>query len=145
MAKYFQGKFKPKNPKKYKGDPTNIVYRSSLEFKFMRWCDENKDVISWASEEVIVPYVSPIDGKKHRYFPDFTIEVKTKDNRLERIMVEIKPESQTKPPKAKNEKTKSYLNEVKTWGVNSAKWEAAKEWCRLRNYKFEIITEKDLT
>jgi len=59
-------------------------------------------------------------------------------------MIEVKPYGQTHAPKAQKRLTKKYLNEVKTWGVNQAKWEAAMEYCKDRNWKFQILTEKEL-
>ena len=143
MAPY-QGYFKPKNPQKYKGDPTNIIYRSSWELKLMRFLDERKDIIKWSSEEIIIPYRSPIDGKWHRYFPDFLVTKINKDGILETALIEVKPKSQTQPPKRQNKITKRYLTEVKTWGVNEAKWSAANEYCKDRGWSFHIFTEKEL-
>lgn len=77
MATY-KGRYKPKHPQKYKGDPSNIIYRSSWELKFMKWCDMRPDVLEWQSEEFFIPYKHPIDGKMHRYFPDFYVKVRTK-------------------------------------------------------------------
>lgn len=150
MGKYFQGCFKPKNPCKYKGDPTNIIYRSSWEFRFMNWCDEHSEVLEWSSEEVVIPYVSPIDGRRHRYFPDFRIKIKTKDGTIKTLLIEIKPDKETKPPSVSKKLTKtgklsrSYLREVETWGKNSAKWKAAKEYCDDRGYEFLVMTENHL-
>ena len=93
MAKYHQGKYNIKIPNKYSGDPTNVVYRSSWELKFMNWCDNNSSVLSWSSEETIVPYRSPIDMKLHRYFLDFKIKVNSNDG-IKTYLVEIKPSSQ---------------------------------------------------
>ena len=138
----YQGKFKPRNPDKYKGDPSNIVYRSSWELKAMLRFDQDSNVIWWQSEETVIPYRSPMDGKIHRYFVDFTI--KTKDKVM---LIEVKPKSQTIPPvlkEGKSPKTKRYINEVCTWGVNDAKWKAAREYCKDRNYEFVILTEDNL-
>jgi len=143
MATY-KGYFKPKNPQKYKGDPTNIVYRSRWELKFMSYVDNHDDIISWSSEEVIVPYISPVDGKRHRYFPDFLITKINNEGKKETLMIEIKPFKQTKPPEIQTKKTKTYLNEVFTWGINSAKWAAAEEYCKDKGYKFVIMTENEL-
>lgn len=144
MRKY-QGFFKPKNPQKYKGDPTSIVYRSSWELKLMLYLDSKKDVVSWGSEEVIIPYRSPIDGKIHRYFPDFIVTKINNEGRKETAIIEVKPYSQTIPPKIPgNKNSKKFLTEVKTWGVNEAKWKAASEYCRDRNWTFHIFTEKEL-
>lgn len=140
----FQGFFKPKNPKKYKGDPTNIVYRSSWEFRVMVYLDERKEVINWSSETVIVPYRSPIDGKIHRYFPDFVVTKINKEGKKETVMIEVKPFYQTVPPKKTNKITKKYLTEVRTWGINEAKWKAAKDYCLDRGWSFHIFTENEI-
>ena len=140
----FQGFFKPKNPQKYKGDPTNIVYRSSWEFRMMTYLDERKEVINWGSETIIVPYRSPIDGKVHRYFPDFIVTKINKEGKKETVMIEVKPFYQTVPPKKTNKITKKYLTEVQTWGINDAKWKAAKEYCEDRGWSFHIFTENEI-
>jgi len=142
--KTYKGKFKPRNPLKYKGDLTNIVYRSLWELKFMKWCDENPSVLEWGSEIVIVPYVSPLDNKVHRYFVDFYIKGRNKNGETEKYLVEIKPERFTKPPEVPKKKTKRFIDEVFQYAVNEAKWKAAFEFCQDRNVKFMIITEKDL-
>ena len=110
----FQGFFKPKNPQKYKGDPTDIVYRSSWEFRLMTYLDERKEIVSWGSETIIVPYRSPIDGKIHRYFPDFIVTKINKEGKKETVIIEVKPFYQTVPPKKTNKITKKYLTEVRT-------------------------------
>jgi len=140
----YSGLFKPSNTQKYIGDHTNIVYRSSWEVKVMDWLDRNPDVVSWQSEEIIVPYKSPVDGRYHRYFPDFVIKVKTKENKLKIMMLEVKPDKQTKEPEKRKRVTKQYINEVVTWGVNQAKWKAAEEYCLDRGWEFKIITEHHL-
>ena len=140
----YSGKFTPKNPQKYVGDYTNIIYRSSWECKVMTYLDKTEDVISWASEELIIPYISPVDIKYHRYFPDFLVKVRTKDNKLRTILIEVKPKKQTQEPEKKKRVTKQYINEVVTWGVNQAKWKAAEEYCLDRNWEFQIWTEKEL-
>jgi len=139
-----KGRFKPRNPRKYKGDPTNIIYRSSWELKFANWCDCNEAVIQWQSEEFAIPYKSPIDGKYHRYFPDFLVEIKNADGNIETWVVEIKPSHQTKEPRPQTRMTKKYINEVKTYAINKYKWDYAVEWCKDRNYKFVIFTEREL-
>jgi len=138
--KFYQGKFKPQNPKKYRGDPTKIVYRSSWELSFMSYLDKSPDVVWWASEEMNIPYVSPIDGKRHRYFPDMIFQNK----KGKTFMVEIKPHAQTREPQKKSRITKKYLNEVKTWGINQAKWKSALAYCKKRDWEFKLITEADL-
>lgn len=140
---YKQGFFKPRFPKKYIGDPTNIVYRSAWEKRVMQSLDENTMIIRWASEEVIIPYLSPVDGRYHRYFPDFYVEAKAGDS-IKKLLIEVKPQAQTQPPKSPNRKTKRYLTEVMTYGVNQAKWKAAREYCLDKGWEFQIITEADL-
>ena len=140
----YSGKFTPKNPQKYKGDPTNIIYRSSWELKLMMWFDTHPDVLEWSSEEIVIPYRSPIDGKVHRYFPDFYVRKRNKDGMVETIIVEVKPFAQTQEPKKQKKVSKQYINEVKTWGINSYKWKAARDYCEDRKWKFQIITEKEL-
>ena len=139
MALY-QGFFKPKNPQKYKGDHTNIVYRSSWELKLMHRLDDDPNIMQWSSEETIIPYKSPIDGRWHRYFVDFYV----KKTNGEVLLVEVKPKAQTVPPKVQSKKTKRYINEVVTWGKNQAKWAAAEEYCKDRKWKFVIMTEVEL-
>ena len=141
---YKQGLYKLKNPKKYKGDPYNVVYRSSWELRAFKWLDHNTHVIEWGSEELAVPYISPIDNKNHRYFPDLIVKVKKFDGNIVTYMIEIKPYAQTIEPKPKKRVTKGYINEVCTWGINNAKWSAAKEYCKHRDWEFKLLTEKDL-
>ena len=140
----YKGKFRPKFPNKYKGDPSNIIYRSLWERNCMVYFDQNPSVLKWSSEEVIVPYKSPIDGRWHRYFPDFLIRVRNKEGMTETILIEVKPLKETREPKKRSRVTKQYLYEVRTWGINNAKWKAAKEYCKDRKWKFMIITEKEL-
>ena len=143
-TKTYKGKFRTKNPLKYKGDVGNIVYRSLWELRFMKWCDQSPSIIEWGSETVIIPYVSPVDRKVHRYFVDFYIKVKSKNNTTEKYLIEIKPEKFTKPPEIPKKKTKRFIDEVFQYGVNEAKWKAAFEFCTDRNMKFIVLTEKDL-
>ena len=143
MATY-KGFFKPKNPQKYRGDPTNIIYRSGWELKLMLYLDEHKDVVNWGSEELIIPYRSPIDGKVHRYFPDFIVTKINKQGLRETAIIEVKPKKQTVPPQKQSKVTKRYLTEVKNWGINEAKWKAATEFCKDRGWSFHIFTEQEL-
>ena len=140
----YSGLFKPKNPQKYIGNPNNIVYRSSWECKVMTWLDNNHDIISWASEELIIPYKSPVDNRWHRYFPDFVVKVRTKDGKLKTMILEIKPKKQTLPPEPRKRVTKQYINEVATYGVNQSKWKAATEYCADRGWEFRVLTEEHL-
>ena len=139
----YKGYFNPRNPQKYRGDPTNIIYRSRWELLVMQKLDAHPDVVSWSSEEIIVPYRSPIDGRIHRYFVDFVF-TKINNGKKETVMAEIKPYNQTMPPPKQQKTNKRYINEVVTWGINEAKWKAAQEYCADRGWKFQIITEKEL-
>lgn len=134
----YKGRFRPSNPKKYRGDFTNIIYRSLWELKFMRECDSHPDIVEWASEEVIIPYRNIVDGKMHRYFPDFWVRKINNDI----ILVEIKPSTQSIPPQKKSKITKRYIEEVTTWGTNLSKWRAAQQYCDNRGWTFMVITEK---
>lgn len=140
----YQGRFVPKNPAKYKGDITNIIYRSSYELKFMNWCDLNSSILEWGSEEIVIPYRSPLDNKLHRYFVDFHVKIRDSNNNKKMYLVEVKPHRFTQEPKIPKRRTKRFINEVKQWGVNLAKWEAATEFCKDRNWEFKLITEKEL-
>lgn len=140
----YSGRFTPKNPKKYGGDPTNIIYRSLWELRVMKYLDDNPSVLEWKSEEIAIPYISPVDNRRHRYFPDFIVKVKKAGGDIKTLMLEVKPEHQTKEPKVQKKKTKKYLTEVMTWGVNQAKWKAAEEYCLDMGWEFKLITEREL-
>jgi hypothetical protein len=141
---FHKRKYKPVNPDKYTGDHTNIVMRSSWETKFAIWCDKNPSVLKWSSEETIVPYVSPIDNKAHRYFIDFKIQIRKTDGSVKTYLVEIKPDSQTRPPIPPSRKTKRFLQEVMVWGVNEAKFKAANNYAKDRGWEFIVLTENHL-
>lgn len=140
----YSGKFTPRNPRKYAGDHKNIIYRSSWECRVMDWLDRNPSIVTWASEELIIPYISPVDGKKHRYFPDFLVKVVNKEGQTKTLLLEIKPKKQTKEPVKKKRITKQYIYEVTTWGVNQAKWKAAEEYALDRGWEFKVLTEDHL-
>ena len=140
----YKGKYQPSFPKKYKGDPTNIVYRSLWERTFMKYCDTNENIVEWFSEEICVPYRSPIDNKIHRYFPDFYIKVKESNGSIKKYIIEIKPKKQTIEPQVQKRKTKGYIYEVYEYAKNQAKWKAAEEWCADKGYEFKVLTEDDL-
>ena len=139
-----KGKFIPRNVSKYRGDYKNIIYRSSWELKFMKYCDLNKSILEWGSEEIVIPYRSPLDNRVHRYFVDFYIKVKDINGNLQRYLIEVKPKKQTKEPKVQQRMTKRYIYEVTEYAKNQAKWAAAKDFCDDRNYKFMLITEDEL-
>ena len=137
----YKGRYNPVNPKKYKGNPQNIIYRSLWERKFMVYCDTNDKVLEWGSEEIIIPYISPWDSKVHRYFPDFYIKVKQSSGNLKKFIIEVKPKKQTRPPKPVERKTKRWIKEVRTFGINEAKWKHATKWCKDNDMEFKILTE----
>ena len=135
--------YKPFFPEKYAGDPTNIVMRSSWETKFALWCDNNPHVVKWSSEETIVPYRCPTDGKVHRYFIDFKITFNNKKTYL----VELKPKKQTVPPEQKSTKKrarKQYITEVLAYVKNQAKWKAADAYAKSTGTEFQVWTEDTL-
>ena len=140
----YKGKYSPSYPRKYKGDPTNIVYRSLWERKFMVYCDLNENILEWGSEEIVMPYRSPVDGRVHRYFPDFYVKVKESTGKIKKMIIEIKPKRQCSPPVKPKRQTKGYLREAYEYAKNQAKWEAASEWCKDRGYIFKVFTEKEL-
>ena len=140
----YSGKFKPKNYKKYKGDPTKIFYRSLWERKFMVYCDNNSNIVEWGSEEIIIPYISPVDKKIHRYFPDFYVKLVNKQGQVVRHIIEVKPKKKLSPPKEQTRKTKKFIREVAEYVVNQAKFKAADNYCKDRRYGFRILTEDHL-
>ena len=140
----YSGKYRPTNPRKYKGDPTNVIYRSLWERKFMQWCDLNSNIMEWGSEEFFIPYRSPVDKRVHRYFPDFYVKCRTTNGTTAKYVIEVKPLKQTSPPEKKKRVTKKYLTEVTRYAINEAKWLAAKKYCNQRNMVFKILTEKEL-
>jgi hypothetical protein len=141
----YKGRYTPKNPNKYKGNPHRIVYRSLWERKFMKYCDFNDAVLEWGSEEIIIPYLSPWDGRVHRYFPDFYIKVKQHNGMVKKFIIEVKPKKQCSPPtKTPKRKTNKWFKEVHTWGINEAKWKHASEWCANNDMEFKILNEDHL-
>ena len=140
----YKGKFRPRITKKYKGDYTNIIYRSLWELKFMKYCDSNQNILEWGSEEIIIPYISPLDNRPHRYFPDFYIKVRENTGKIKKMIIEIKPKKQCIEPKVQKIKTKSYVREVCEYVKNQAKWEAATDFCKDRMMDFKVLTESEL-
>jgi len=141
----YKGKYIPINRKKYVGNSSQVIYRSLWERKLMVYCDRNEKVIEWGSEEVIVPYRSPWDGKMHRYFPDFYIKIKQGDGTYKKFIIEVKPKAQCKEPiKTPKRKTRKWYKEVQTWGINQAKWKSAIDYCENRGMEFKILTEDHL-
>ena len=143
-SKYHQGLFHPRHPEKYVGDVNNIVYRSSWELRFLQICDSNDNIIQYASEEFSIPYLSPIDNKVHRYYPDYLIKVKESNGSIKKYVIEVKPKRQTEKPKKRSRVTKTYINEMRLYAVNQAKWKYAQEFCKDNLLEFKIITEEQL-
>ncbi len=140
---FVQGIYKPKNSQKYIG--STPVYRSMMELKAFRYLDNNPNVLSWSSESVVVPYISPADGRMHRYFVDLVAKLKSKDGTIKKLLIEVKPEKQTKPPtESANKKQKTMIYERYHFAINTAKWKAAQEWCKSKGYTFIILNEKHL-
>jgi hypothetical protein len=145
MAESIKSLYKPEYPNKYKGNPNNIICRSSWERKFCRWCDLNENILEWGSEEFFIPYFDPTTNRIRRYFPDFIIKVREQTGEIKKYVIEVKPKRQTIPPvQTSKKRTRTYITEVKTYAMNQAKWEAAKEWCKDRMIEFRIITENEL-
>ena len=144
MAAYYQGLFRPKNIDKYVGDSTKIVFRSSWELRAMKFFDEHPSILKWGSEELPIPYVSPVDNKLHRYFVDFIVKYRDNKGLIKKMMVEVKPSRQTRPPENTGRNKRRYLNEMVTYAVNDAKWRAAKAFGAAHGMEFVIITEKEL-
>jgi len=143
--KYYQGRFTPKNYEKYKGNYKNIIYRSSWELRFMKYCDENANILEWGSEEFSIPYFDTTTNKIRNYFPDFIIKIKENSGKIKKYIIEVKPEKQTKPPtQNKNKRKKTFITEALAYEKNIAKWKAATEFCLDNGIEFKIITEKEL-
>lgn len=144
-VKWEQGRFVPKHPQKYIGNPNGIIYRSSWEKKFSQWCDTTPSVVRWGSEEIVIPYQSPKDGRMHRYFVDYVVWTMTPDG-LKKFLVEIKPSAECSMPKPPKRRSlyESYRRKLETFAVNREKWKYAREWCRQHGYGFLILTENEL-
>ena len=104
----YSGKYKPKNPTKYTGDSSKVVYRSLWEKHCFKWCDNNPQVLKWSSEEVVIPYLWDVDKRYHRYFVDLKIKfrfakergwkfVVWTENTLERMGIKPKSTKALKP------------------------------------------------
>jgi len=141
--KSHKGHYRPKNPTKYKGDPSEIIYRSSWEARFMSFLDKNTAVVEWASEEFSIPYFDPVQNRIRRYFPDFWIKAKGKDGNTKVMVIEVKPLKETYEPSPTRNR-KRMISEQTTWATNQAKWIAASNFCAERGWEFRLVTEKDL-
>mgnify|MGYP001502688404 CR=1 FL=1 len=140
----YKGRYKPLNPKKYKGDSSQVIYRSLWERKLMVYCDNTDAILEWGSEEVIIPYRSPWDGRIHRYFPDFYMKIKENDGKVKRYVIEVKPLRYCVPPTKGRKQKKTFIREVAEYAKNQAKWKAARSFCEMRQLNFKIVTEKEL-
>jgi len=136
----YKGRFSPKNPHKYKGDPTDIIYRSSWERSVFKWCDDSPEIVGWSSEEIVIPYRCKTDKEVHRYFVDLHIQFANGKT----LLVEIKPKSQAVPPQKRTKVTKAYLGEVFRWAKNESKWRAAEQYAADRGWTFQVWTEDSL-
>lgn len=137
MAKFAKGKYEILNANKFVGGkpPT---YRSSWELAFMRMCDNHPNITKWASENVKIPYRSPVDGKYHNYIPDFMIQYTDKDGAQHVELIEIKPSNQTTLENARNR------GQAIQTHINAAKWTAAQEWCKRKGIRFKVINEDQI-
>jgi hypothetical protein len=140
----YKGKYQLKNPSKYKGNPTLVIYRSLWERSYMKKLDLNENILEWSSEEIALPYKSPLDNRIHKYYPDFYVKERLSDGTIKKYIVEIKPKKQTLEPKVPKRKTKGYLYEVMEYAKNQSKWNSAREYCKDHGYEFKILTEDDL-
>lgn len=141
MARPIKTRYSPVNPKKYSGNAKNIVCRSGWERTVCRYLDLSASVVWWSSEELAVPYLNPLDGRQHRYFPDFLARVLGKDGFEKTLMIEVKPDAQTRPPVKPTRRSRRFLREMATYAVNSSKWDAAREFCDEQGWEFVILTE----
>ena len=136
----YKSKYLPKNKQKYLGDPTKIITRSTWEWSLAKWCDNNPLIKKWSVENVVVPYYDTLKKKQRRYFVDFYVET----NKGEKLLIEVKPNKETKPPfrfKNKHEDLLEILQEsqavysssalqkkyraVITYMTNQSKWKGA--------------------
>ena len=141
MGESIKSKYKPSHPRKYKGNAENIICRSSWERKFCRYCDLNENILEWGSEEFYIPYVSPVDRKVHKYFPDFIIKVRESSGEVKTYVIEVKPKRETAPPTVGKKQRKTLIKESTTYAINQAKWKSAREFCEDKGMEFKIFTE----
>jgi hypothetical protein len=137
------GIFSPSNPHKYKGKSNEIIYRSMLEKRVMRFLDQHPNVLEWSSEEFFIQYLCETDNKIHKYFPDFYVKFIDKDKNIRKQIIEVKPYIQTLPPQSKK-KTKRFVNDCLAYIKNVSKWKSAKRFCEKMNMDFVILTEKEI-
>jgi hypothetical protein len=105
----------------------------------MTFCDNNANVMYWASEAMAIPYRHPLTGKPTRYIPDFFVVYQNKRGQQIAEVVEIKPKKQSIiESKAMSLKDRAVV------AINHAKWQAAMAYCKQQGYTFRVITEDDL-
>ena len=142
-SRYTQGYYHPVNEEKYVGDRP-IIYRSSWEYEFSKYCDITPEIIYWSSEPIGIRYWNAVTKKFHTYFPDYVIKI-NRDGKIENYLIEVKPKSQLKKPTAPKKETvkslKRYYAAYKTYMVNICKIEALKKFAELHNYQVIILTE----
>jgi hypothetical protein len=137
MSKFAQGVYQVANTQKYVGK-RQPRYRSGWEHAFMRFCDNNDNILQWASESISIPYRHPLTGKATIYIPDFLITYRTKDNRTCAEVIEIKPKKQSVL------ESKASARDRAVVAVNYAKWDAAQKWCQRQGLVFRVVTEDDI-
>lgn len=133
---YSQGYYTVLNPEKYVGSGTP-KYRSGWELTFMRFCDNHPSVVSWASENVRIPYKNPFTGKDTFYVPDFFVVYQNASGRKAEL-VEIKPKGQAVMELARSQQEKAAV------ALNMVKWHAARAWCKRMGATFRVLTEEDI-
>ncbi len=147
---YRQGYYNLLNPAKYYGDPAKIIFRSSYERKFATYCDVTEKIVTWSSEPVAIPYVSPIDQSVKPYNVDFYVKVRKADGSFKEFLVEVKPQRQLSQPSvpkgnANEKRMQAYVDQMKTYLINLAKFNAARNYCHGRGWDFIVVTENFLS
>lgn len=136
--RFAQGKYQVQFPEKYVGN-RQPTYRSSWEWHFMRFCDNDPRILKWASEAISIPYRDPFTGRQTIYVPDFFIQYADAKGKMHVELIEVKPQNQTVLEKVGKNK-----NNQLQWAKNQVKWRAAYEWCGKQGIKFRVLNEQDL-
>lgn len=137
MSKYSQGKYQLLHPEKYVGKKSP-TFRSSWEHTFMRFCDNNPNVIQWASESIHINYKNPFTNKNTIYVPDFLVIYLDKNGQRHGELIEVKPSKETTMEAAKSVRDKAAV------ALNMCKWQAAQAWCKAQGLTFRVINEQDI-
>jgi hypothetical protein len=132
-----RGPFTPQFPEKYTGTYP-IIFRSSWELEFMRYCDQHPGVMEWASEPIKIPYQNPLNGKQTVYIPDFLVTYMNAGGNPSTKLIEIKPMHEAMESHARNGV------DVAIRTKNEAKWGAATQWAGRRGIDFLVLTEAEL-